>query len=77
MSKFVLNTNELPTHTALTVSHWPDEQQRHFTDAVQSIREASWFKVACAQLKEADKDRVARSFAFSAFEAIQRTAVRA
>lgn len=74
MSKFVLNPGLLPTHSDLMTAHWPSDQQHQFTTAVDGIRAAPWFQVGCAQLTEADKDRVARSFAFAALGSIRRKA---
>lgn len=71
MSKFVLNPGLLPTHSDLMTANWPSDQQHQFTTAVDGVRAAPWFQVGCAQLTEADKDRVARSFAFAVLGGIR------
>lgn len=75
MSKFVLNPRTLPTHSELTPIGWPDAQERDLAVAVAGISSASWFQIACAQLQEADQDRVARAFAFLAITSIRRYSV--
>lgn len=72
MPNFVINTSWLPTHAELSTAHWSLDQQNQFAAAVNGIRRANWFQMGCAQLPEVERERVALSFAFSAFAAIRR-----
>jgi hypothetical protein len=72
MPNFSLNPAALPTHAELSTAHWPLDQQNQFSAAVRGIRSTSWFQTACAQLAEADRERVAMSFAFASFATIRR-----
>lgn len=75
MSKFVLNPRLLPTHSELVPKGWPDGGERELTVAVAGISSASWFQLACAQLQDVDKDRVARAFAFLALNSVRQCAI--
>lgn len=72
MSNFTVRAELLPTHSDLSTAHWPVDQQNQFSAAVQGIQGTPWFQAGCAQLADADRERVALSFAFAAFASIRR-----